>query len=316
MSTRGNWVKVDAALFTDPKIAAAGWPGNVIFITLLLLNGQNRRNGRLTESDVSPLGLARLMSMTEVHGRSDAVEMVKNGIDELKTCGLLLEEPDGFVLIAGWEKWRVDSSSAERQSRYRRRKKAAESGDAGGVTGNAGDVTGDAGGVTGDAGDVTGDAGGVTGDARSEEEQKKEQKKRVPTHIELEAGRVISEWAKARASAGITKRPGVLVDGLGTGFSKNSFKTVMSKIKTRLKDDGTSKDSVTGMADVLIVAMQTPLNDTWMIENGKGLPFIIHNATRLEEAYSTAVREGVTPAPSRISENYDVPKAQMLEFGE
>jgi len=305
MSTRGNWVKVDAALFTDPKIAAAGWPGNVIFITLLLLNGQNRRNGRLAESDVSPLGLARLMSMTEVHGRSDAVEMVKSGIDELKTCGLLLEEPDGSVLIAGWEKWRVDSSAAERQSRYRRRKKAAESGGAGDVTRNASDE-----------GDVTRDASDVTRDARSEEDQKEDQKERVPTHIELEAKRVMAEWAKARARAGHTKRPGVLVDGLGTGFTKNSHKTAMSKIKTRLKDDGTSKESVTAMAEVLIVAMQTPLNDSWMIANGKGFPFIIHNATRLEEAYKTAVKEGVPPATSRIADRYDVPKAQMLEFGQ
>jgi hypothetical protein len=143
------WSKMDVGLDSNPKICAAGRAAREIFLFLVRRNGALEADGAIPIANLDPAYLARQLMMTG----DEAV----TGVTAAVTHGLIDVDEDE-VRLCGWSpEWGSSKSGAERQARYKARKKqekkaAAESPWTGQVTkGDAGDVTS----VTGDVLDQT-----------------------------------------------------------------------------------------------------------------------------------------------------------------
>jgi len=130
MSAASNWAKVDALLWSTPKLLrqAPGdrfWAGTV-FQLLLLVNRQNRLEGEIPAGYAAPEYLAALCHLDNAPGLAEPPhDLIRLGLRAAALAKLIEVTPEG-VLIVGWsEEWgRLGESSTERVRRWRAKKKA------------------------------------------------------------------------------------------------------------------------------------------------------------------------------------------------
>lgn len=114
------WIRMGANLDNHPKGVAAGYQGVAVFSAVLRLHGLERLDGKLPPSFSDPNYLARRIGapVEWVAEGLVACERVPPGGDE----GLLRREPDGSLVITGWdEEWRPPMSATERKRAQRKR---------------------------------------------------------------------------------------------------------------------------------------------------------------------------------------------------
>ena len=288
--TLPSWIRIDAGFFSDPKIVGVGLVGWSSYFALLVINGRERANGRLSRASVTPRAIARMTGLSEEFGKS-AVGRVEEALADCESAGLIAIGDDE-IEICGWERWRPpsDPGATERQRRRRERAKSARDG----VTGGHGDVTGDhdlSHAVTTTDQDIDQDP--LTSDeARGGASEHRE--KRIDELVDL----LWDEWVKLRNERG--KR--------GVGMSKKTIAVWRSRARARLVDNGVKAEAIDVRYQEARRTLPMPLDDPWLIKSRNSLPYIFSDAPKFDkwsragESQTAGIAERFGQEPARMSQ--------------
>lgn len=130
------WVRIQVSMNSDPRVKRTGFYGAVALRALIeVAKLQGWDGGRIPLEDLDAELLADHMNAwvgTSESTRAPIVAGLGEGIDALRREGLLIdEEPEkgeetngvSHLRIRSWSKYQRDSTNADRQKRYRERKK-------------------------------------------------------------------------------------------------------------------------------------------------------------------------------------------------
>ena len=114
------WIKVAQTYHRNPKARAAGWWGKELFLYLLCVNGEVNEDGHLPAHYVAPDHIAYEW------GNPGGASQVQDALDACERAGLIEQTADGVDILGYDSQWGKRLSGAERQRRYRERKRAAK----------------------------------------------------------------------------------------------------------------------------------------------------------------------------------------------
>lgn len=111
-----DFMKVDPSFTLNVKVRAAGVYGGFLFMAVLGVNALHHRDGRLPAREATPEHLAWRGNMT--------AGQAKKALARCVDAGLVRHEPDGALLIVGWdENWKGALSATERTRKWREARK-------------------------------------------------------------------------------------------------------------------------------------------------------------------------------------------------
>lgn len=122
----GPWLRIQASIRADPEVAELGFWGGIVWEAILEMTKLHDWRGLIEHRHLSGESIARHLNTYVPNGHPDEVGLIvqrlAEGLDTVLRSDLL-EEDGAKLKIRNWSKYQRDTTNAERQKRYRERRR-------------------------------------------------------------------------------------------------------------------------------------------------------------------------------------------------